>query len=177
MGKPLSCTGRNLAYRRQVYEELGGFSRIGHLVGGDDVYFMRLVTQSGRWRQVFNRSAAVSCLPVSAQWAQILHQKMRHAAKGGHYGGAALLLSGAVYLFHLALAWALLGFFIGAPAPVLLWPIWALRWVVDALLLRGMAEAEDGSWWRYFPVLEVVYIPYVVLVAAAGRLGFFRWKS
>ncbi len=177
MGKPLSCTGRNLAYRREVYEEVGGFSRIGHLIGGDDVYFMRLVAESGRWRQVFSRSAVVSCLPSSSRWGQILQQKMRHSAKGGHYGGAALLLSGAVYLFHLALGWALIRVLFGGAAPVLLWPVWALRWAVDALLLHGMAEAEDGPWWRYFPALQVVYIPYVVLVAAAGRLGFFRWKS
>ena len=44
---PLSCTGRNLAYRKSVYDAVGGFAPIGHMLGGDDVYFMRLVAKRG----------------------------------------------------------------------------------------------------------------------------------
>ena len=55
MGHVLACTGRNMAYRRQVYEEVGGFGSIGHLIGGDDVYFARLVARRSRWRLAYNR--------------------------------------------------------------------------------------------------------------------------
>ncbi|MYA23182.1 MAG: glycosyltransferase, partial [Gemmatimonadetes bacterium] len=54
MGHPLSCTGRNLGYRRQVYDELGGFAQIGHLIGADDGKFLRLVSAMGSWELAFN---------------------------------------------------------------------------------------------------------------------------
>jgi len=175
-GRPLSCTGRSLGYRRQVYDEVGGFESIGHLLGGDDVYFMRIVAKNTKWMQVFNRDAVVECLPPPEKWQDIIQQKMRHAAKGGHYGGAALALAVLVYLFHCALGLGLGLVISGFAFPVSVIGVWALRWGVDALLLRCMASECDGKWWFYLPALEVVYIPYVVFLASAGRLGLFRWK-
>ena len=86
-GRPLSCTGRNLAYRKSVYDAVGGFAPIGHMLGGDDVYFMRLVAKAGLWKMVWNSGVVVESLPAPSRWRAIIHQKMRHAAKGGTTGG------------------------------------------------------------------------------------------
>ena len=176
-GRPLSCTGRNLAYRKSVYESVGGFAPIGHMMGGDDVYFMRLVAKARLWKMVWNPDVIVESLPASSCWSAVVQQKMRHAAKGGHYQGPALLLAVGVYAFHLGLAAALFGFWLGASGLDVLWPIWTVRWAVDALLLHRMRQGSFGSWLPFFPLLEVLYIPYVVLMAPAGRLGLFRWKD
>ncbi len=176
-GKPLSCTGRNLAYRRAVYDQVGGFAEIGHLLGGDDVYFMRQVAEHTDWQLVFDRDAVVDSLPAPSTWGAIIQQKMRHAAKGGHYRGPALVLAGLVYTFHLALGVGLLAALSGLYGGVILWGIWGMRWLVDALLLLGMMGGKGKGWLRYVPLLEVLYIPYVALLAPAGRLGLFRWKK
>ena len=175
-GRALSCTGRNLAYLRRVYDQVGGFESIGHLLGGDDVYFMRAVATRTRWQLAFNRQTVVDCLPPSANWRAIVQQKMRHAAKGGHYGGRALALAIVVYLFHCALGVGTVLAVGGIYISKTFLAVWAGRWCVDALLLRGMAQKKDGKWWFYLPVLEVLYIHYVAFLAAAGRLGLFRWK-
>jgi len=176
-GRPLSCTGRNLAYRKSVYELVGGFAPIGHMLGGDDVYFMRLVAKTGLWKMVWNPEVVVESLPASPCWRAIVQQKMRHAAKGGHYQGPALLLACGVYAFHLGLAAALCGVGLGVSDLNVLWPIWSLRWAVDALLLYRMGKGSFGSWLPFFPLVEVLYIPYVVILAPAGRLGLFHWKD
>ena len=176
-GKPLSCTGRNLGYRRAVYDEVGGYAAIGHLLGGDDVYFMRRVAECSDWQLVFNRDAVVQSLPASSDWSAIVHQKMRHAAKGGHYRGPALVLAGCVYIFHLALGVGLLTAAGGWYWGLSLWAFWAMRWFVDILLLLAMQRGKAKGWLWYVPLLEVLYIPYVALLAPAGRLGLFRWKK
>lgn len=176
-GRPLSCTGRNLAYRKSVYDAVGGFAPIGHMLGGDDVYFMRLVAKAGLWKMVWNSGVVVESLPAPSRWRAILHQKMRHAAKGGHYQGPALILGAGVYAFHLGLGAALCAMGLGASSLEVLWPVWCARWGVDALLLYRMREGDLWGWLKYFPLVEVLYIPYVVLLAPAGRLGLFRWKS
>ena len=176
MGQPLSCTGRNLGYRRQVYDELGGFAPIGHLIGGDDVYFMRLLSAQNRWAMAFNRRAVVRSQPPPATLAAVVQQKLRHAAKGGHYQGRAFYLAVGVYLFHGFLAWGL---------GQMLWSqrwdgwvagVWLVRWAVDFLLLKRMAEPEERPLLRYLPLVEVLYIPYVLVFTVVGRWGWFRWK-
>ncbi len=176
MGQPLSCTGRNLGYRRQVYDELGGFAPIGHLIGGDDVYFMRLLSAQNRWAMAFNRRAVVRSQPPPATLAAAVQQKLRHAAKGGHYQGRAFYLAVGVYLFHGFLAWGL---------GQMLWSqrwdgwvagVWLVRWAVDFLLLKRMAEPEERPLLRYLPLVEVLYIPYVLVFTVVGRWGWFRWK-
>ena len=173
-GRPLSCTGRNLAYRRQVYEQVGGFAAIGHLIGGDDVYFLRLVTRTP-WRIVHNPSA-VDCGPGPQTWRALLQQKTRHASKAGHYSGPALLLGAGIYLFHLLLLVGLARLVLGRAEPLFL-AVWGTRWLADLVLLwRYAPRPSERKLLRRLPFLEVLYIPYVLFFTLAGRLGWFRWK-
>jgi poly-beta-1,6-N-acetyl-D-glucosamine synthase len=193
MGRALASTGRSLAYRRRVYNEVGGFEPVGHLLGGDDVYFMRLVGQTS-WEMAYNRrmQGAVWSQAGPEQWRQIIQQKLRHAAKAGHYGGPALLLGGMVYLFHALLFWGLLcmigngtvqwwrgelGSDPGGWFDPLVIGVWAGRWALDWVLLwRFTPGASQRRCWRFLPLLEIAYIPYILLFTVAGRLGLFRWK-
>ena len=58
--------------RRRVYDEVGGFTSAGHLVGGDDSCFTRLVAANTRWKMVYNRDpqAAVSTEPPPRRWSR-----------------------------------------------------------------------------------------------------------
>ena len=177
MGHPLSCTGRSLGYRRQVYDELGGFAQIGHLIGGDDVYFMRLLSAQGQWAMAFNRQAVVLSQPPPAKFADAIQQKLRHAAKGGHYKGRAFYLAVGVYLFHGFLAWGMVQILWTQSWDSWVAGVWFTRWAVDFLLLKRMATPEERPLLRYLPLAEVLYIPYVLIFTVVGRWGWFRWKT
>ena len=179
MGRALSCTGRNLAYRRRVYDEVGGFERIGHLVGGDDVYLARMVATETDWKLVFNRDrgADVFNAPPPVGLGEIINQKLRHAAKGGHYQGPALVLGVAVYLFHFFLFLGLMGMALERSLDLFFLSVWGGRWAADGALLWRMARREERSLLLGLPLLEVCYIPYVLLFTLLGRSGCFRWKS
>ena len=176
MGAPLACTGRSLAFRRAVFDQVGGYSRIGHLLAGDDVYFMRLVGET-EWRAAYVREeeSAVWSRPGPKAWGAIIQQKTRHAAKGGHYSGPAFFLGLGVYFFHAALLYGA----VRAPwyGAGLLAGVWAGRWALDALMLwRFAPSASERRRLRFLPLLELCYIPYVLILSVAGRLGLFRWK-
>ena len=179
-GAVLSCTGRNLAYRRRLYDEAGGYASIGHLVAGDDVYFARLVARATDWRMAYCRdpAAVVACGPGPESWSGLMHQKLRHASKAGHYRGAAKLLGAAVYLFHLTLLWGVVQTFLFEKVPPAFPAVWGFRWLIDYLLLQSFAPAsEDRRLIPFLPILEFLYIPYVLLFVPAGTAGWFRWRE
>ena len=179
-GAVLSCTGRNLAYLRRVYDEVGGYASIGHLVAGDDVYFARLVARTTDWRMAYCRDpeAVVACGPGPESWSGLMHQKLRHASKAGHYRGAAKLLGAAVYLFHLTLLWGVVQTFLFEKVPPAFPAVWGARWLIDFLLLRSFAPAgEDRRLIPFLPILEFLYIPYVLLFVPVGTAGWFRWRE
>ena len=175
--KPLSCTGRNLAYRKSVYVEVGGFAECGHLMGGDDVYMMRNIRRLTNWRMCFNRESVVNSKPAPLALSSVLDQKIRHAAKGGNYNGPAFLLGISIYLYHWGiLAGLFMWMFTGL---ISIWWMffWGARFIVDFLLLKKMSEIDSVNNLSLLPPLEVLYIPYVCFFPIAARLGLFKWKE
>ena len=163
----------------RVYDEVGGFTSIGHLVGGDDVYFARLVAAATDWKMVYNRApdGGVWCDPGPSSWSGLVQQKLRHAAKAGHYRGAALGLAVAVYLFHLALLVGLVQMAARGQVNALLLAVWASRWAVDFALLWRFADSRcERKSLVSLPFLELCYIPYVLVFTVVGGLGRFSWK-
>ena len=56
--------------------------------------------------------------------------------------------------------------------------VWGFRWLIDFLLLRSFAPAsEDRRLIPFLPILEFLYIPYVLLFVPAGTAGWFRWRE
>ena len=179
MGAPLACTGRSLAYRRVLYEEVGGFEEIGHLVSGDDVYFLRLAAARTGWRFRYcaDGSAAVPSAPPPLRWRDLLDQKVRHASKAARYEGGARWLGAAMYLYHAALLAGGLLAAGGMQAPLFL-GCWLTRWLADLVLLARFApRSADRSCLLCLPLVEILYIPYVLLLVPLGRAGWFRWKN
>lgn len=179
MGAPLSCTGRNLAYRREAYEQVGGFAAIGHLIGGDDVYFTRLVAAQTGWRIVYNWAPAAAVLsgPAPGPWSELLHQKLRHASKAGHYHGPALAVALGAYAFHILLVLGAVGAACLGHSASVVGSVWAAKWAIDALLVWSFTQrAQQPSALAYLPLLELSYIPYVLVFTVIGRLGWFHWK-
>ena len=84
-GLSLTCTGRNLAYRKQAFEDVGGFSGVEHLVSGDDDLLLHKIAGAG-WgiRFALALSATVPS-PPPVGWRAFLHQRLRHASKGRTY--------------------------------------------------------------------------------------------
>ena len=181
MGAPLSCTGRSLAYRRAVWEEVGGFDDIGHLISGDDVYFLRLVAARTDWRVVYcaDETAVVTGPPGPTSVGAILDQKVRHASKAARYGGGARWLGVAVYGYHALLLGGIVQAALTGAWQTVFAAAWIGRWGIDAALLGYFAprKRRDRVLLTFLPIVEVLYIPYVLIFVPLGRSGFFRWKT
>ena len=152
-GRPYMGVGRNLLYRRRVYDRLGGFAAHAHLAGGDD----DLLVNAGA-----AADATAVCLAPEAwtyseaagTWRVYARQKRRHLSVGhayklgdrvwlglltgshvGHYGGVAVLLVAGAW------PWA-----VGLYA--------ARQAVVAARMARVARGLGAGDLWRWVSVLD-----------------------
>ena len=48
-GIALSCTGRNIAFRKTAFIEIGGYDEIQDQISGDDDLLMQKISLSKRW--------------------------------------------------------------------------------------------------------------------------------
>ncbi len=174
-GFPLTCSGRNLAYRRKVFDEIGGFEAISHFVSGDDDLMLHRVQQETTWNMKY---AAIPEISVSSaphsELSALFHQRTRHASKGFHYPLYLTLSLAVVYLFNLTL---LLG-----PFFIRLWPLWIMVIIIKSsfefLLIQSAAlKLGESRLLKYFPMTVVPHIVYVVFFGLWGQIGRFHWKD
>jgi len=174
-GLPLTCTGRNLAYRKSVFQSLGGFRSIGHFVSGDDDLLLHHIAHStdDRVRFAVDPRSMVPAVPARSFW-EFFHQRTRHASKGFHYHtGLKLGLIG-VYFFNLSLLTAL---FFPSVYPWLLL-VFGLKVCLEfALLDRTARLFSQCRLLKCFPVAMLIHVPYVVIFGLWGQFGKFKWKE
>lgn len=181
IGRPTICNGANVAYRRDVFEALGGFHGIDHLTSGDDELLMQKIhdTTPHAVRFCADREAAVVTEPVPTLNA-FFEQRRRWASKGAHYPNKSLVaLFSAIYLFYLGLLIGLpVWLFVPALSPVMLAAL-ALKLIPEAALLGQGAFhfGRKGLFAKYFFVAQLWQIPYIVIASTAGAMGNYEWKG
>ena len=174
IGIPLTCSGRNFAFRREAFDQSGGYESIGHIVGGDDVLLMRRIAAVG-WKVSYNHDPAAAVTSPAhrdRQWSR----QIRYQSKARYYGVPILSVAVLIYIFHLLLLTSPLWVWhIPGTLPVLGSALLA-KAIVDGLFLwRAARRLGYRRIFRWFPVVEVLTIPYVAIVCALGTLRPSSW--
>lgn len=176
IGFPLACSGRNMAYRRKAFDEVNGFDNIGHIIGGDDVLLMRQVAQKSAWKIRFNADAN-AFVPSASHPDNLINRQVRYQSKTIHYGIPTLILSLAVYIFHVILATLPILFWVNAELFYVVGSCLGIKIIADAVfLLFGGIRFKSLKLLLWFPVLEILIIPYIVIICALGTFSPFKWK-
>ncbi len=180
-GHPSTCNGANLAYRRDVFYELGGFNGIDHLASGDDELFLHKVALKYPERIGFCKSReAIVYTDAKGNLRDFISQRKRWASKSTHYKDKTIVGLGIViWLFNLLLllSGAAVVFF-----DVELWKVLAV-----AVLLKFSAElfflyplchfAKRTALLRHLMLLTLLHVIYMVYIGIAGNSGKYQWKG
>ncbi|MEE2834348.1 MAG: hypothetical protein VYD18_18470, partial [Candidatus Latescibacterota bacterium] len=126
-----------------------------------------------------DETAVVTGPPGPTSIGAILDQKVRHASKAARYGGGARWLGVAVYGYHALLLGGIVQAALTGGWQTAFAAAWIGRWGIDAALLGYFAprKRRDRVLLTFLPIVEVLYIPYVLIFVPLGRSGFFRWKT
>ncbi len=168
-----TCNGRNLAYRKRTFEEVGGFAKINRHLSGDDDLLLGLV-QKTAWkiRYADDPSLIVPTRRVESL-GRFIRQRLRHASKGFSYGPVKTGALMVVYLYHLLL--------LASPfttAPLTAASALIIKIGADFLLLhRFAARMRRTAFLSVLLPAELLYVPYVVIFGALGPFIHTSWKG
>lgn len=173
LGKGFMCTGRNFAYRKTVFDEVGGFERIKQSISGDDDLFLQLVRRTTAWevRYMVSPGSVVETQPP-ASFRQFIDQRIRHISASRYYSRD---ITAAYAVAHLFLLLIVIMFFIE--------PFWGLiflllRLNLDAIFIaRGNKLISEQFGIASFFVNEIALMLYTLLIGPLGFVKKFNWKE
>jgi len=177
IGYPLTCVGTNMAYRKSVYEQLGGFGVYKNLHTGDDDLFLQRVRDETSWKITYvseHESHVYNEPPKS--WQTFFHQRTRYASKGFNYPLHVTLILILFYLLNLLLLLSPLTFIISNNFILPYLATIFLKVVSDYSFLKSAASVlEDNRFLNLFPVAFVLHIPYVIFFGLIAQIKGFKW--
>ncbi|HTP78986.1 MAG TPA: glycosyltransferase [Bacteroidota bacterium] len=172
------CTGRNLAYRRAVYDEVGGFESIKRSLSGDDDLFLQQVRRRTKWGIAYcvSPDSFVRTAPPPT-FGSFVRQRRRHFSAGKYFTPGMKLF---FLLFHganLALLAGFVLFLIHPPTHLVAFAAFLSKVLIDTLLFLASSDLFGRiSVGSSFFLMEILYILYNTLIGPLGFVGTIKWN-
>jgi biofilm PGA synthesis N-glycosyltransferase PgaC len=177
-GRPVLANGAHFAFRKELFEEVGGYRGVDHLPSGDDVLLLhKFAPQNPRYGYV--RGQPVRTHPV-AGWRKLWQQRLRWAGKAGNYTEGRLKWAQALsYLTSMSLVVGTLGSLWHLRSLALILVAWGLKILIDGFCLDNIAHfygQRRRMWW--YPTTAIIYPFFLVAVGTAALMGIRAdWKG
>lgn len=174
----VTATARNIAYRQKVFNEVKGFSGIGHIASGDDDLFLQKVSRTGNCRLCFNYDpdSFVHSREEKSGKASI-DQEKRRASKWKYYPPKIKLFTALIACFYFLLIIALLASLIGIFSWFHFLIIFLIKIFIDfVIVFQGALIFRSYKPLLLFPLAEIFYIPYFLLFGVLGTFSKYKWK-
>lgn len=180
LGVPTMCNGANMAYRKKVFFEVGGFRDNEYIASGDDEFLMHKVFQidTDAVKFIKSRYAIVETTPLP-DLKSFINQRRRWASKWEGYRIAyPKILAIAVFVANLSIMAGAILAITGYIHFFWFLAIWIMKFIPEYLLLVVSSKFfEIRIAQNNFLILAVLYPVYAVFFGIAGRFGKYRWKE
>ena len=180
-GHPTICNAANIAYRKKVFDEVGGFKDNMNLSSGDDELLMQKISKDTDFKVKFctDKKAIVETF-ANKTVEEFIQQRKRWASKGLFYNNKSLVFKLIlIYSFYVGLiAQLILGFTIDSLFILTLLMSIFLKFIFEfRILLQGKRKLFDDLKLKYLFLAEIIQIPYIIYTGLIGAFGNYLWKE
>ncbi len=180
-GFPTICNAANLAFRKSVFIEVGGFEDNLHITSGDDELLMQKIARNTKYKIkfLFDKESLVSTSP-NTSFKAFYNQRVRWASKGLHYKNPLLIIFLiSIYLFFISFPIQIvLGFLYNKLYLISSFIIFSVKLVLERkILLYGYKVLFKNMNFFLFIIAEILHIPYIIIAGVMGTVGKFKWKE
>lgn len=177
---PRLCSGANLAYRKDVFHQVGGFEGNIDVLSGDDEFLMEKFSFYNKGKIVFvNTEKAIVKSSAKGSFLQFLIQRIRWASKIKRYENK-------LYIFFLALIFLFImqpflgvAMFITTGEKIFLFTIFLtllVKFSTDFFVLKkGIINIYKESEIDNFLITELFQIIYIPIASFLGLFIKIKW--
>ncbi|MFM8912632.1 MAG: glycosyltransferase, partial [Flammeovirgaceae bacterium] len=179
-GKPTMANGANLAFRKAIFEQVGGYEGSWHVASGDDEHLMqKLSKQFPHSVHTMTGSESVVTTSPQASLNDFLQQRLRWAGKWKFNQSVfSKSLAVFIFLFQVTYLMSLMLFFFNDVDNRQLGLLLSVKWALEFLFLYAVHLFLRLKWnWFAFFALQIVYPIYVITVAITAFFSSTRWKG
>jgi cellulose synthase/poly-beta-1,6-N-acetylglucosamine synthase-like glycosyltransferase len=175
-GRYFSCSGQNLSYRKSAFNDVGGFSKIKHIVSGDDVNLMQLFRKGNKKIVMnLNNKSFVKTYPIK-NWKNLINQRIRWASNTKWQ----IMLNPELfyYLSSIIILMISFVFFIIVDLKIAIL-IYLVKSISEYLFISKNSNLFqiDKERIKFYPIWSIIQPFYILIVGILGQLEFFKWKK
>jgi len=181
IGKPIMCSGANMAFRRDYFEKVGGYNGNEMYASGDDVFLLHKFKKLQGTRISFLKShGGLVYTRASASLKEFLGQRGRWAGKAGGYRDTFTMVTGLlVAALNLLLTTGIvLGLLFSGQVLLTTLLVLILKAVIDfpiVFSVSGFLRQRELMW--LYPALSLIYPFYVTASLFSGFFLKPSWKA
>ncbi|GAB3931280.1 glycosyltransferase [Mucilaginibacter myungsuensis] len=180
LGRASTCNGANLAYRKDIFHEVGGFTGIDDLASGDDELLLQKVAAKFPGSIGFlKKREAVVYTHAKPNLSSFLQQRRRWASKSVKYKDKKITaVAIGIWLFNLSLPInALLGFYDIRFFNLFLIQM-GLKYLFEAIFLFPIMQFfKRLSLLPLLVILGPIHIIYFIYIGLMGNTRKYAWKG
>ena len=180
-GHPTICNAANIAYRKKVFDEVGGFKDQMNLSSGDDELLMQKISKDSDFKVKFciDKKAIVKT-SANKTIGEFYQQRKRWASKGLFYNDKSLVLKLIlIYAFYVGLiAQLILGLFYHPIFLLSFLGAFLFKFIFEfRILYKGKEILFNNLHLKYLFIAEIFQIPYIIFTGLVGAFGNYLWKA
>ncbi len=177
----LSCTGRNMAFLKDIFIEIDGYDGIEHLKSGDDDLLLHKIKKNTNYKLKFllkENASVYSYAPSSVN--DFINQRLRFASKGLFYYSwkadfSLRLVLPLLYLTNFFISICIIKFAASS------YQLWLLPWLIKSIAdfyFTYNYYTKLKQQWNLFDciILSFIHPFYVVIFGGLGPLLNVKWK-
>lgn len=176
---PIMCNGANLAYEKDIFDLVGGYSDNTKFASGDDVFLLHKMNKEGL-RIGFIRNYEATVFTYAKKTIKdFWHQRIRWASKSrGYSDKITIAVALIIYLYNVILL-ALLGIsFFHAPFLFVFFFFYISKLLLDLPITASILHfVQRSSLVIYFIPMQIFYSLYMVIVGSIGSFSSYEWKG
>jgi cellulose synthase/poly-beta-1,6-N-acetylglucosamine synthase-like glycosyltransferase len=173
LGNAYLSSGGNLAYRKNVFQEVSGYEKIKHSVSGDDDLFIQLIQKETQWkiRYMISRESSVETAPPPSL-AYFINQQRRHFSAAAYYPFRMKVVFGLLHSYN---ALAVVSVFV---LPSIGIAALSAKFIIDSVIFyKGSALFGNAGLRRSVVPLEIASVLYNSIIGPMGFIGTISWKG
>jgi biofilm PGA synthesis N-glycosyltransferase PgaC len=177
---PSMCNGANLAFRKEVFQEVGGYTGNERIASGDDEFLLRKIfAKYPKGIRFNNFQESIVKTQALSSFSQFISQRLRWAGKWKHHSDVgSKLLAFCIFLFHVFTMLMPFLFITGYVGGDVILSLFFVKAMLEYVFLRATTSWLRIAWhWPSFIILQFLYSFYAVSIGIASLVITPAWKG